>query len=224
MGRLLNTDGGFVVGGRLKPNLVDPRTMVPVLDIVMVGGRAVMKVTGIESTDEMPIGKYLSASGLVDHPDDATNIRGEGGSSGLSAWTPLLSPEQDGVRTVLKVSDWVGGSGTKPGTGYLSSSGIVAAKANAFNFNTAKKFGIFSASTGANGVATVPFGANTFPASPAIGYWAIPTIAVGSLRVAPVAGSLSATQVQIKVEAPGLVTGLFAVLTGATVFVLAIES
>lgn len=38
-------------------------------------------------------------------------------------WTPILAAESDGTRTVIKVDDWIGGTGAKPGTGYIPPTG-----------------------------------------------------------------------------------------------------
>ena len=44
---------------------------------------------------------------------------------GTNGWTPVLSVTIDGERRVLRVTDWVGGTGTKPETGlYVSESGL----------------------------------------------------------------------------------------------------
>lgn len=148
------------------------------------------------------------------------------GPQGLAAWMPTLAGEADGVRTLIKVIDWFGGGGDKPATGmYLGTAGYVATKAAAFNFNAAKRFGIFTAVTNAQGIPAVPF-SNVFETaagSPSIGFWAIPATAVGGVKATQVASSLSKTGVQIKVEAPNILTAVLTVLVGATVFVIAIE-
>lgn len=162
--------------------------------------------------------------GTVADGKDGTN--GTNGTNGVNGWTPILAPEQDGTRTLLKVMDWAGGSGAKPATGmYLSTSGYVDLKANAFNFNTAKKFGIFSAVSNAQGIATINFGSMfaESAAAPTIAYFGIPATAVGGVKVSLVAGTLSKTGVQIKVEAPSLLGTVLTVLAGATVFVFAAE-
>ena len=41
------------------------------------------------------------------------------------AWTPILGVEQQGTELAFKVNDWIGGSGTKPDTGYIGPAGIV---------------------------------------------------------------------------------------------------
>lgn len=56
-----------------------------------------------------------------------------------SGWTPVLSLVQDGIREVLKVSDWLGGTGTKPEVDvYIGSEGYVTDIAEAENLKGAK--------------------------------------------------------------------------------------
>lgn len=45
---------------------------------------------------------------------------------GYNGYSPILAVAIDGARRVLQIIDWTGGAGTKPPTGYLSTSGIVA--------------------------------------------------------------------------------------------------
>ena len=59
---------------------------------------------------------------------------GAKGSDGLNGWSPVLKTVARGNDVVLQISDWLGGSGTKPTTGqYLSSNGLVSNIANADN-------------------------------------------------------------------------------------------
>ena len=59
---------------------------------------------------------------------------GAKGSDGLNGWSPVLKTVSRGNDAVLQISDWLGGSGTKPTTGqYLSSNGLVSNIANADN-------------------------------------------------------------------------------------------
>ena len=59
---------------------------------------------------------------------------GATGSDGLNGWSPVLKTVARGNDVVLQISDWLGGSGTKPTTGqYLSSNGLVSNIANADN-------------------------------------------------------------------------------------------
>ena len=60
----------------------------------------------------------------------AQGIQGVQGLAGLHGWTPVLALVSDGARRVQQVSDWTGGTGTKPATGqYVSATGLVATAA-----------------------------------------------------------------------------------------------
>ena len=53
-------------------------------------------------------------------------IQGNPGEDADDGWSPVFSVLSDGERRVLQVSDWVGGTGTKPTTGqYVGISGLV---------------------------------------------------------------------------------------------------
>jgi hypothetical protein len=145
------------------------------------------------------------------------------GPPGSAGWTPMPVIEEDGAARYYKIVDWVGGSGTKPATGYLGTSGVTD-KAHASNLNAAKRFGIFSATTNASGVATVLFGFTpALAAPPSIAIFPpVPLVLGGALKAEEVAASRTATQVQIKVTQQSLL-GAITNLLGATVAVLAIE-
>ena len=64
-------------------------------------------------------------------PSQTLNLTLPKGDTGDDGWSPILVLESDGDRRVLKIDDWTGGDGTKPGTGYIGSSGIVQDKASA---------------------------------------------------------------------------------------------
>lgn len=52
---------------------------------------------------------------------------GPSGDNGNNGWTPLFAVVTDSARRVLQVSDWIGGTGTKPVTGlYAGSSGLTS--------------------------------------------------------------------------------------------------
>lgn len=227
MGRLIKPAGVNRQGNKLIPQ-IDDAVAIPDLAVSMTAGRAVIRVDGLIMGDADTVaGKYIAPDGLTVDPAQATDIRGAGGGKGDTgnpAWTPMLAIESDGAARYLKVTDWAGGVGTKPAVGYVGASGITT-KANAPNLNAAKKFAIYSAVSNASGIATINFG-TTFAdaaAAPSIGHWGVPATAVGGVKTAPVAGTLSKTGVQIKVEAPGLLGSVLALLVGATVFVIAIE-
>jgi len=162
--------------------------------------------------------------GAPGSPGAASTVPGPEGNDG---WTPILAGEADGTRTLIKVVDWTGGEGTKPAIGmYIGTTGYVATKAQAFNFNAAKKFGVFTGVSNAQGIASISFG-TTFAESsavPTIGHWGIPATAVGGTKTSIVAGTLTKTGVQIKAEAPGLLGSVLNLLVGATVFVIATET
>ena len=66
----------------------------------------------------------VTYSMLIDSGTSSTN--------GLNGWTPVLAAYVDGDRTLLRVSDWTGGGGTKPATGlFIGASGFVADMAQA---------------------------------------------------------------------------------------------
>jgi len=151
---------------------------------------------------------------------------GSPGSNGTSGWTPALAGELDGTRTLIKVIDWSGGTGTKPAVGvYIGTAGYVTAKADAFNFNAIKRVMPFSAVSNAQGIATINYSSAKFAAAPVV----IPLPATTAVLSGPtmstvVAGSATKDQVQVKLQTQALVTGLVTLLVGATANVLVIES
>jgi hypothetical protein len=161
--------------------------------------------------------------GVVTDGRDGSN--GTDGTDGLNGWTPILAPEQDGVRTLLKVMDWVGGSGKKPEAGmYLATTGYVLTKASAFNFNAAKRVRFSQAVTVTGGVATLNYTAEAFDNPPVIVPLQATTLGInGTSKSTVVAGSVTKTQAQVKVEVQALITGLLTALVGATVNALVIE-
>lgn len=56
---------------------------------------------------------------------------GSNGTDGLDGWSPILAVVSDSARRVLQITDWTGGEGAKPSTGYIGASGIVALIADA---------------------------------------------------------------------------------------------
>lgn len=58
--------------------------------------------------------------------DGANGIDGADGTDGTDGWSPILAVVSDSARRVLQIVDWTGGEGTKPPTGYVGPSGIVA--------------------------------------------------------------------------------------------------
>lgn len=61
---------------------------------------------------------------------------GPPGFDGDDGWSPVLAIVADGARRVVQVTDWVGGSGLPPDTGYIGTTGIVAAIGDAADIGT----------------------------------------------------------------------------------------
>lgn len=141
---------------------------------------------------------------------------------GRNAWTPMLAPEQDGTRTLIKIADWIGGTGTKPATGYLATGGVVAGKAQAFNFNAARRLDVFSGlSAIGTGIASIVFDP-PYPAPPTVVVVGIVGAAITGVPTGEViAGSVAAGGCQVRVQQRALVTGVLSLLGGATVALLA---
>lgn len=147
------------------------------------------------------------------------------GPIGDAGWSPILAGEADGTRTLIKVVDWTGGQGNKPAIGmYIGTTGYVATKTLAFNFNAIKRVFPMSAVTNAQGIATFDMTAYAFTSSPQI----IPLPATTTILSGPtkstVTGTTTKTQAQIKVETSALLTGVVTLLVGATANVLVIET
>lgn len=64
---------------------------------------------------------------------------GTSGTNGTNGWSPILKVAARGDDSVLQITDWVGGTGTKPTTlGYIGTTGIVTNIANASNIRGVK--------------------------------------------------------------------------------------
>jgi hypothetical protein len=70
----------------------------------------------------------------IDGTDGTDGTPGTSGSDGNDGWTPVFAVVTDGDRKVQRVTDWTGGSGTKPTTGlYVGVTGFVTDIAIAIN-------------------------------------------------------------------------------------------
>jgi len=149
---------------------------------------------------------------------------GVNGTNGVNGWTPILAPEADGTRTLLKVMDWVGGSGTKPAAGMnLATTGYVLAKAAAFNFNAAKRVLPFSADpTSAQGVIAINFASAGFTAPPAV--IALPaTTPILAGATSTIISGVTKDGCVATVRQAALLSAVTSLLLGATANILAIE-
>lgn len=198
---------------------------LPTLALEDHGGKQVLKIAGTAPAAAANVdGKFVGGAGFVDTAAAAAKLNGDNGQSG---WTPVLSPEQDGTRSLLKVSDWSNGTGTKPTSGmYLAAGGYVMDKASAFNFNVAKRLETFAAVTSTGGEVTIAF-------SPA--YASPPRVlatARGSTSGRPVVAeviSVSAAQCVIratqgKATLASLLTTLFDTLSGVQINAIVVEA
>lgn len=106
----------------------------PVFAVVADGVRRVLQVTdwaGGAGT-KPAVGSYLGTSGFVATVAAAVDVRGDAGSAGTNGWSPIFAVASDGLRRVLQLIDWTGGTGTKPAVGsYLGAGGFVATAAAA---------------------------------------------------------------------------------------------
>lgn len=103
----------------------------PRLAVVNSGEKRVLQIvfwTG--GTGTAPPTGYIGSTGIVDNINNAVDIRGLQGVQGIKGdggWSPVLAiANNSSSQQVIRVLDWTGGSGTKPATGYIGSTGIVA--------------------------------------------------------------------------------------------------
>jgi hypothetical protein len=146
--------------------------------------------------------------------------------NGDNGWSPILAGEQDGTRTMVKVVGWTGGAGSKPPIGmYLGTAGYVTDKADAFNFNAAKRVMSFAALTNAQGIALFTFGVTPgFANVPAVVIASVvPNAVAGATRATEVTNSRTKTGVQVKVEQMNLLGTVLSLIVGATVNIIVIE-
>lgn len=233
--KILNTTTARRLAGKVvaEPDLT--RVLVPIVTPKMVDGRAVLQITDtVVAEPGAAVGKYLGPAGFVSAAAEATNIRGQAGPEsttpgpqGNAGWTPVLAGEADGTRTLIKVADWTGGSGSKPSTGmYLGTAGYVATRAEAFNFNAAKRVFSLAAISNAQGIATFAFNVTpAFAVTPAVVVTSVvPNVLAGATRAAEVPNTRTKTGVQVRVEQMNIVGAAVGLLSGATINILVIES
>jgi len=92
--------------------------------------------------------------------DGTDGLNGIDGADGLNGWSPAVAITNDGARRVLQVVDWIGGTGTKPATGYIGATGIVALIADAVDIRGPAGVDGINGTNGTNGQG-VPTGGST---------------------------------------------------------------
>lgn len=98
---------------------------------------------GVDGKDGLSAYQLALSTGfvgtLVQWQASLKGATGANGNNGLNGWSPLIKVVARGDESVLQISDWLGGTGTKPTTiGYLSNTGIVTNIANASNIRGLK--------------------------------------------------------------------------------------
>lgn len=145
------------------------------------------------------------------------------GPQGAKGWSPVFAGELDGVRTLLKLADWMGGEGSKPATGmYIGPAGYVMAKADAFNFNALKRAMVLQQQTNGSGVATFDFTSYGFANVPTVIALPATTAALSGPTRSTVSG-VSKTAATVTVQQQAILTGLVSVLAGATANIFVVE-
>ena len=155
----------------------------PVFSVVSDGERRVLQVSDwVGGTGTKPtIDQYVGISGLVDNIADGVDIRGHRGLQGIAGnpgddaddgWSPVFSVVSDGERRVLQVSDWVGGTGTKPTTGqYVGTTGLVDDIENGVDIRGPRGGQGFPGRPGTNSVGDVQFSYGFFTPQMWKGIW-----------------------------------------------------
>ncbi len=131
------------------------------LAVVRIDGTSVTRIGAGPTGPQGPQGDPGPAGA-----DGASGADGATGSAGIDGWTPIFAVVTDGSRRVLQVSDWTGGSGTKPTTGkYVGAGGLVTAIADGVDIRGAAGA---TGETGATGAAAIgPVGSSTWASRPA---------------------------------------------------------
>lgn len=80
----------------------------------------------------------VSTTVLVESAPDVVEVNaGPRGYPGKDGWAPITAIIADGARRVMQITDWTGGTGTKPATGYVGATGLVAAIGDAVDLRGA---------------------------------------------------------------------------------------
>ncbi|MCX6217610.1 hypothetical protein [Spirosoma sp.] len=107
----------------------------------------------------------LNGSGAIDGSEIQTALLELCGQiEQQTSWTPVFTTVADGLRVVIKITDWTGGVGVKPAVNvYLSSGGLTSVLASATDFKGA------TGSTGSAGTASASSLLSVSAANPTTG-------------------------------------------------------
>ena len=95
------------------------------------------KVTGDIAAAERRLDTELETAITAEAAQRSTEIQTKIGEAtarelaGLQSWVPVMRVVIRGAKKILHVPDWSGGTGRKPGTGYIGQNGIVTSAAQA---------------------------------------------------------------------------------------------
>lgn len=122
-------------------------------------------------TAPTPLVSFIRAQDIIDLQSAVVAVEGvlgtnpQGGAATVKAriaaiesagngWAPLLAVVTDGARRVLQVTDWTGGTGSKPTAGlYVSATGLTATLADAVDLRGAQGVQGATGPAGADGAA-----------------------------------------------------------------------
>lgn len=122
------TDLGYIGVVGIVPNIVDA------IDV-----RGTQGIQGIQGAQGV---KGDTGDAGTNGTNGTNGLDGTDGLDGENGWSPVLSNIIDGARAVQQVTDWVGGTGTKPVTGkYIGATGLVDDIADAVNIRGASGAG-----------------------------------------------------------------------------------
>lgn len=125
------TDLGYIGVAGIVPNIADA------IDV-----RGTQGVQGIQGTQGVKGDTGDAGTNGTNGTNGLDGADGTDGLDGENGWSPVLSNIIDGARAVQQVTDWVGGTGTKPVTGkYIGATGLVDDIADAVNIRGASGAG-----------------------------------------------------------------------------------
>ena len=80
----------------------------------------------VVNSDQVVIGNETLTEAIARIGTGTGEGGGGTGAPGSDGWSPVIAVEIDGERRVLRITSWIGGSGTPPASGYVTSTGAVS--------------------------------------------------------------------------------------------------